>query len=74
VKDEGDQLLQPKSQLNERRVGDHHLWRPREVQVAAQLLFRHLAKSMRTVVRDGGDLLPRPKVVAQRTSTGLESP
>jgi hypothetical protein len=37
----------PKLQLNEQRVRDRHVWSPCEVQAAARLLFRHLAKSMK---------------------------
>jgi hypothetical protein len=36
----------PNSQLN-KSVWDRHVWSPPEVQAAAQLLFRHLAKSMK---------------------------
>jgi hypothetical protein len=50
------------------------VWSTHEVQAAARLLFPHLAKSMRTVVRDEGGQRPRPEVTAQRTSTGLEAP
>jgi hypothetical protein len=36
-------LLRHKAQLNE-NVRVRHVWSPSEVQVAAQLLFQHLAK------------------------------
>jgi hypothetical protein len=39
VRDEGDQLLGLKLQLNEQRIRDRHVWSPREVPAAAQLLF-----------------------------------
>jgi hypothetical protein len=35
-----------------------------------QLIFQHLAKSVRTGVRNEGDRLLQPKVAAQQTSTG----
>jgi hypothetical protein len=57
-------------QLTKQQVRDRHVWSPREVQTAVCLLFQHLAKSVRTVVREEGDRQLRHKVAAQRTSTG----